>query len=132
MSVFCDTFALVAWLHVRDAAHAAVRDYFRTCSEPIVVTEWVPVETVDALSKPPFRDKVAELLKRLRQDPQFEIVPYDWNVYRTGFDLFCGRNDKEWSLTDCISFGVMNERGITNALTADHHFTQAGFRAIFA
>jgi uncharacterized protein len=40
------------------------------------------------------------------------------------------RRDKEWSLTDCISFVVMKERGLTEALTADHHFEQAGFKAL--
>ena len=48
-----------------------------------------------------------------------------------GFDLFAARSDKAWSLTDCISFSVMTERGLSEALTADHHFEQAGFRALF-
>lgn len=52
-------------------------------------------------------------------------------VYQAGFDLFAARPDKAWSLTDCISFGVMRERGLSDALTADHHFEQAGFRAVF-
>jgi len=38
--------------------------------------------------------------------------------------------DKEWSLVDCISFIVMRERGIKQALTFDRHFEQAGFDAI--
>ena len=40
------------------------------------------------------------------------------------------RSDKSWSLTDCISFVVMGEHGITDALTGDRHFEQAGFRAL--
>jgi predicted nucleic acid-binding protein len=52
-------------------------------------------------------------------------------VYRAGFDLFATRPDKSWSLTDCISFAVMTDRGLYEALPADHHFEQAGFRAIF-
>jgi predicted nucleic acid-binding protein len=44
--------------------------------------------------------------------------------------FFSVRPDKEWSLTDCISFVVMNERGITDALTSDHHFEQAGFQIL--
>ena len=51
-------------------------------------------------------------------------------AYQAGFDLFANRPDKDWSLTDCISFGVMTERGLTEALTADRHFEQAGFRAV--
>jgi len=52
-------------------------------------------------------------------------------VYQAGFDLFAARPDKAWSLTDCISFAVMTERGLSEALTADQHFEQAGFRAAF-
>jgi len=44
--------------------------------------------------------------------------------------LFCSRLDKEWGLIDCVSFIVMQERGLTNALTTDEHFEQAGFRAL--
>jgi uncharacterized protein len=45
-------------------------------------------------------------------------------------ELFSARPDKEWSLTDCISFVAMNERNITDAPTSDHHFEQAGFRIL--
>jgi predicted nucleic acid-binding protein len=58
-------------------------------------------------------------------------VGYDPTRYQAGFDLFASRPDKNWSLTDCISFAVMSERGITEALTQDQHFVQAGFRAVF-
>ena len=40
------------------------------------------------------------------------------------------RTDKEWGITDCISFVVMEEYGLTEALTADKHFRQAGFKAL--
>jgi predicted nucleic acid-binding protein len=52
------------------------------------------------------------------------------NLIVRGFDLFRSRPDKSWGLTDCISFVIMNEAGITDALTADVHFQQAGFRAL--
>jgi len=45
-------------------------------------------------------------------------------------NIYENRQDKEWSLTDCLSFLVMQERGVMDALTADHHFEQAGFRAL--
>lgn len=47
-------------------------------------------------------------------------------------DLYRARPDKEWSLTDCTSFVVMNECGLTDALTGDRHFEQAGFKALLA
>ena len=47
-----------------------------------------------------------------------------------GYELFVQHSDKSWTLVDCISFVVMQERGITEALTADRHFVQAGFRAL--
>jgi predicted nucleic acid-binding protein len=40
------------------------------------------------------------------------------------------RPDKWWSLTDCISFIVMQQEGLTEALTTDHHFEQAGFKIL--
>jgi predicted nucleic acid-binding protein len=47
-----------------------------------------------------------------------------------GIQLYDSRPDKQWSLTDCISFVVMQDRGIVEALTGDHHFEQAGFTAL--
>ena len=60
------------------------------------------------------------------------IVPASQDVFEQGVELFENRLDKDWSLTDCISFIVMRERGLTEALTGDHHFEQAGFRALLA
>ena len=61
----------------------------------------------------------------------FEVVGFDPKVQQAGFDLYESRLDKDWSLTDCVSFAVLSRRGLTEALTADHHFEQAGFRAVF-
>jgi hypothetical protein len=67
----------------------------------------------------------------VRQDPLFEIIGYDQSIYQKGFDLYASRPDKAWSLTDCISFAVMTNKGLSEALTADHHFEQAGYRLVF-
>ncbi len=47
-----------------------------------------------------------------------------------GVALYADRADKHWSLTDCISFIVMEDRGIRDALTGDHRFQQGGFNAL--
>ena len=51
-------------------------------------------------------------------------------LFDEGFDLYCRRPDKDWSLTDCVSFVVMQQRGLREAFTADRHFEQAGFVAL--
>jgi predicted nucleic acid-binding protein len=58
------------------------------------------------------------------------IVETSGKLFRTGVAFYSRRPDKDWSLTDCISFVVMRDRGITEALTGDHHFEQAGFKAL--
>jgi hypothetical protein len=58
------------------------------------------------------------------------IIPAEPQLYEEGIALYRARPDKDWSLTDCISFVVMKARGITEALTGDHHFEQAGFVAL--
>jgi uncharacterized protein len=131
MTVFADTFALIAWLNPRDNAHAVVAAHLDGFTGRLVTTEWVLMELADALSAPEARATAVAFLQAVRADPLFDVVGYVPTVYQTSFDLFAARRDKGWSLTDCISFGVMTERGLSEALTADHHFEQAGFRAIF-
>lgn len=131
MTVFADTFALIAWLNPRDDAHAVVVAYLDGFTGRLVTTEWVLVELADALSAPEARATAVAFLQAVRADPLFDVLGYAPTVYQAGFDLFATRPDKAWSLTDCISFAVMTERGLVEALTADHHFEQAGFRAVF-
>ena len=131
MTVFADTFALIAWLNPRDAAHSLVADYLEQFTGRLLTTEWILMELADALSAPEARGAVAEFVQAVRADPHFEVVGYTPAACQAGFDLFVARSDKAWSLTDCISFAAMTEHGLTDALTADHHFEQAGIRALF-
>jgi len=132
MNVFMDTFAFIAWSNPRDAAYSQVSEYMESFVGRIIMTEWVLMELADARSKSTVRQELVQFIRRIRTAPFIEIIPFDRPVYDRGFDLFAARPDKDWSLTDCISFAVMTQRGLTEALTADHHFEQAGFRAIFA
>ena len=131
MTVFADTYALIAWLNPRDAAHGVVSAYLDGFSGRLLTTEWILIEFADALSAPEARATAAEFLQAVRADPLFEIVGYAPAAYQAGFKLFASRPDKAWSLTDCISFAAMTEHKLSDALTADHHFEQAGFRALF-
>lgn len=131
MTVFCDSFALIAWINMRDSFHPQVDAWFSSNTGKIVTTEWILVELADAMSKPIFRSAAVNLISRLRNDHQFDVIPTGAALSAAGLKLYAARPDKEWSLTDCISFEVMATRGLTEALTADRHFEQAGFRAIF-
>lgn len=71
-----------------------------------------------------------QLLESLEADPSIEVVLLTDSLYRLAFNLFKHREDKEWGLVDCISFIVMQDREITDALTADTHFQQVGFMAL--
>jgi hypothetical protein len=131
MTVFMDTYALIAWINTRDAGHQPVKSYLDAYSGSIVTTEWVLLEFADAFSLSSVKPFAIEAIKRIHRLSMFLIVGFDPAVYQAGLDLYETTSDKDWSLTDCLSFAVMSERGLSEALTADHHFEQAGFRAVF-
>jgi uncharacterized protein len=128
--VFCDASHFVALLSVRDRWHSRAIELNRQRPGPLVTTEWIMTEVGDAFSLPTSRPKFIRLLELLRQQPDAEIVPASTDLFQRGVEFFARRPDKEWSLTDCISFVVMRDQGITDALSNDHHFEQAGFRIL--
>jgi predicted nucleic acid-binding protein len=79
-----------------------------------------------------YRAVATRLLNSLANDKSVEIVPLSVDRFSRALHLYSERPDKEWGLTDCISFVVMTDRRITNALTTDAHFQQAGFQALMA
>jgi predicted nucleic acid-binding protein len=77
-----------------------------------------------------YRAAAVELWSSLEDDPSVEVVTLSPELYTQAFSLFRARSDKEWGLIDCVSFVVMEARGITEALASDEHFEQAGFKAL--
>ena len=77
MTVFADTFALIAWLSLGDDAHARVTAYLDGFTGRLVTTEWVLMEVADALSAPSARSTVVAFLKAVRADRLFEIIGYE-------------------------------------------------------
>jgi predicted nucleic acid-binding protein len=102
----------------------------RTLRRPLVTTEWVFTELADGLATTSGRALIGPFIHRMRSDPRSYIVSASSRLFEHGMTMYTNRHDKDWSLTDCISFVVMEQRGITEALTADHHFEQAGFVAL--
>ena len=128
--VFADAFYFFAILNPRDSAHKKALDFASEHDEPIVTTAWVLTELADGLAATGRRHAFAQLVARLQADSENEILPPTQELMDRGMELYDARPDKAWSLTDCISFVVMEEFGLTDALTGDHHFEQAGFKAL--
>lgn len=128
--IFADTYYFIALLSPTDNDHARVTRLASQLSTKISTTAWVLNEVADGLCMPPIRTTVARFIERMLQDQSVEVIRCDDQLYRAGFQLYSQRPDKEWSLTDCISFVVMQQRQIREALTADRHFEQAGFIAL--
>lgn len=131
--VFLDTAFAIALAVESDEHHnhaVELSEQLETGQTLLVTTIAVLLEIGNALSKRRYRQAAIELLDALEQDPQVEIVSISDELYRKAFELFSNRPDKDWGLTDCLSFIVMQERDLTDALTTDEHFEQAGFRPL--
>ena len=96
----------------------------------IVTTAAVLLEIGNILASERYRSGAAIIVRETLEDPDIVVVDVDNELFARGLEHFEQHSDKTWGLVDCISFVVMRERGITEALTADRHFVQAGFRAL--
>ncbi|MBI1899886.1 MAG: type II toxin-antitoxin system VapC family toxin [Planctomycetia bacterium] len=129
-AVFADTFFYLALLNERDEAHQQALELSRRLKVPVITTTWVLTEVGDALAAPAHRPIFLALVADLERDRAVTIVPPTRKLFDERVKLFGERRDKGWSLTDCVSFVVMDHRGLSEALTGDHHFEQAGFSVL--
>jgi len=125
--VFADTVYYLALTNPRDQYAASAVRFTAGFSGRFVTTAWVLTEVGNSLTRGTDRALFCELYRDLSADHRVMIVPAAQDLLEQGIELFGNRPDKEWSLTDCISFVVMQLHHLTDALTADHHFKQAGF-----
>jgi predicted nucleic acid-binding protein len=128
--ILIDTSYLLALVHPRDALFSRAQAWARAAAGRFIVTEYVLWETANAMSVQADRPKFHALLARVSGDASIELVAACQELWEAGIRLHAARADKEWSLTDCISFHMMQDRGMTQALAYDHHFEQAGFEAL--
>ncbi|MEK6286001.1 MAG: PIN domain-containing protein [Acidobacteriota bacterium] len=129
-TLFADTFYYIALLSPTDAAHTRAVEFTRTYNELMVTTAWIITELADGMADASNRQAFTSFYDALRVDPQVSVVQPEQDIFNEGMELYRTRPDKDWSLTDCISFVVMRRQEITEALTGDHHFEQAGFKAL--
>lgn len=128
--VFADTFFLLGLANPLDEAHARCVAFAKVPHGRLLTTGWVLAEVGDALAAPANRARAARFVQTILCAPSFQVVPPASVQLERGLALYARRPDKHWSLTDCISFVVMEDEGLVEAATADHHFEQAGFRAL--
>jgi len=127
---FADTSWFLALLIREDERHHAAHLIADQLRRPIITSEYVVLEVINFLSAPSLRPKVSVFVHSLRGDAHTTVIPASTQLLDRSLDLFLARPDKSWSLTDCISFAIMREHGVVEALTADHHFEQAGFTSL--
>ncbi len=127
---FVDAGYWIALANVRDDLHQRARLLARSLPGSLITTEAVLLEVGASLARLATRGAATNLLLSIRAQPAIDVVALSPELLSRAFALYAARPDKEWGLTDYISFVEMQDRGITEALAADQHFVQAGFRAL--
>jgi predicted nucleic acid-binding protein len=131
--IFLDTAYVNALVNTRDQWHDAAVQWQRKLSADkrrLVTTEFVLVEIADGLAAVRFRSQAVQVIATLQASSLVEIIPASSQLFTAALELYRSRGDKDWGLTDCASFVVISERGLSEALTTDDHFRQAGLRAL--
>lgn len=128
--IFVDTLFVVALVNQRDQYHqhaSELADQF--AGQPLLVTDAVLLEIGNALARN-YKAEATEIIDDFFTSDEVEIVRLTPALFDAGFALYRQYQDKAWGLVDCISFIVMRQHHVTDALTFDQHFVQAGFHAL--
>jgi predicted nucleic acid-binding protein len=129
-SVFVDTSFVVALVNEKDQHHERASDLAELFDGyPLVTTDAVLLEIGNALARN-FREQAIEAIEDFLTSEEVELVRLDASLFQRAFDLYRTHQDKTWGMIDCVSFVVMREREIVDALTNDKDFGQAGFNAL--
>jgi uncharacterized protein len=131
--LFADTGYWVALINPRDDLHKKAQKLSQDIQPAhIVTTEVVLVEVLNDFSDRGefFRKAAVNLIEKLYQHPNTTIIPQTSVQFQCALTLYKQRPDKEWSQTDCVSFKIMEEEKIAEALAYDKHFVQAGYQAL--
>jgi predicted nucleic acid-binding protein len=131
--IFLDTAYVNALINTRDQWHEKAISWPKRLSvvrRTLLTTEFILIEIGDSLATIRYRTEAGTAIVRLTSSSFVIVAPATSKLFNAGLDLFRQRQDKTWGLTDCMSFVVMRERQLSEALTTDDDFVQAGFRAL--
>lgn len=130
---FLDTSGWISLLNSRESFHTKANRIWREIglrNRLVYVNDWVVAETGNGLAGGWNRELFWMSLRVFLTSPDIRLIFVDGDLLLKARDLDEARQDKGWGLVDCASFVVMTEQGIRSALTADHHFDQAGFQRL--
>jgi predicted nucleic acid-binding protein len=128
-AVFADTFFYLVLLDDAEPDHERALAQSKI-PRLIVTTEFILLELGNACARAEDHADFLALVAGMRASPRVKIIPLASELFNRGLARMRERNDKDWSLTDCISFVVMEDEGLHKTLTGDQHFEQAGFKAL--
>ncbi len=129
-NVFADTSFYLALLNPNDQWFAAADRWLRSYPGRFVTTTWVLLELLNSAARGRLRGVAVRMCADIQRHRLIFVVPASQRWFAKGQELYAARVDKDWSLTDCISFQIMKQLRITEAATTDQHFTQAGFKMV--
>ena len=128
--VFVDTSFVVALVNKNDQNHRLALDLSRQLTgQGLVTTDAILLEIGNALSRN-FKRQSVEIIGNFLTSDDVRVIHLHPPLFRKAFELYKSHSDKIWGLIDCVSFVVMKEIGIIDALSADKHFEQAGFNIL--
>jgi predicted nucleic acid-binding protein len=131
--IFLDTSYLLALEIINDQNHLVASKHWRGLAAfglSLVTTSYVFDETVTFFNSRKLHAKAIEVGDTLLRSPSISMTFVDEDSFHEGWLLLQQQRDKDYSLTDCISFVTMKSLGIHTALTFDKHFVQAGFKIL--
>ncbi|MEM1008997.1 MAG: PIN domain-containing protein [Myxococcota bacterium] len=128
--IFIDTGFVIALINQHDDYHPTAQKLSESYAvHPFITTDAVLMEIGNALARN-FKSQGIAIIQYFLESSEVDVIHTNPVLFQKAFELYNAYTDKSWGLTDCLSFVVMREMQITDALTFDQHFTQAGFRQL--
>lgn len=130
---FVDTSYFIALVNVKDIYHNLAKEWAQQIKrDKIICHLTIPIifELADGFSRLSRREMGKSLIDNILNSENYIVHPFSETIYQEALELYSSREDKEWGLTDCYSFKIMEENKISKTLTADIHFKQFGMEIL--
>jgi predicted nucleic acid-binding protein len=130
IKIFVDTLFIVALINKRDQYHQIalnLAEQYENC--PLITTDAIFLKSGNKLSAN-YRNEVVELIEQFLASDEIDVIRLTSELFDQSLRLYKKHQDKSWGLVDCFSFVVMKQHKVSQALTFDRHFIQAGFQAL--